>query len=151
MQYSAGIIPFRFNNDDEIEFFVGHPGGKKWEKQNYWAFLKGGVENGEDWLSTAIREFREESGVKLHKNHTLIPLGCTLQNPTKTVIAYGVYYPDIEPNKCFSNIASNCLHPEIDKYRWITYKELCGCTHQKHLIFYEKLLNIKNEYKSNRE
>lgn len=149
MQYSAGIIPFRINEENEIEFFVGHPGGKKWEKQNYWAFLKGGVEDGEDWVSAALREFSEESGVILDKESKLIPLGSTIQNPKKTVIAYGIYYPNINPNECYSNIADNCTHPEIDKYQWITYEKLINCTHKKHLIFYEKILRLQDECKSN--
>lgn len=148
MQYSAGIIPFRLNKENELEFFVGHPGGKKWEKQNYWAFLKGGVEDGEDWISTALREFNEESGVLIEDDKNLIPLGSTMQNPQKTVIAYGIYFPNIDPDKCYSNIADNCTHNEIDRYQWITYDKLCQCTHRKHLIFYEKLLKLKDEYKN---
>lgn len=148
MQYSAGIIPFRLNKENELEFFVGHPGGKKWEKQNYWAFLKGGVEDGEDWVSTALREFNEESGVLIEDDKNLIPLGSTMQNPQKTVIAYGIYFPNIDPDKCYSNIADNCTHNEIDRYQWITYDKLCKCTHRKHLIFYEKLLKLKDEYKN---
>ena len=151
MQYSAGIIPFRINKEKEIEFLVGHPGGKKWEKQNYWAFLKGGVEEGEDWATTALREFSEESGIDLKDidKNILIPLGTTIQNPKKTVIAYGLYYPNIDISKCFSNIADNCTHPEIDKYRWMKYNEIINCTHKKHLIFYEKLLTLKDEYTNN--
>ena len=148
MQYSAGIIPFRINNDGNMEFFVGHPGGKKWEKQNYWAFLKGGVEKDEDWVHAALREFNEESGMLIKNEHILIPLGSTLQNPKKTVIAYGIYYPELEPNKCFSNIADNCTHPEIDKYKWMEYEEIINCTHKKHIIFYEKLVKLENEYKN---
>ena len=103
----------------EMEFFVGHPGGTKWEKQDYWALLKGGVEDDEDWLTTAIREFQEESGysIKEYNINQYIPLGSVMQNPKKTVIAYGLYCPNIDSNKCYSNIADNCLHPEIDKYR----------------------------------
>lgn len=150
MQYSAGIIPFRFNEQKEMEFFVGHPGGTKWEKQDYWALLKGGVEDDEDWLTTAIREFQEESGysIKEYNINQYIPLGSVMQNPKKTVIAYGLYCPNIDSNKCYSNIADNCLHPEIDKYRWMTYDVLSQKTHKKHLIFYEKLLNLKDEYKN---
>lgn len=147
MQYSAGIIPFRFNKENEIEFFVGHPGGKKWEQQDYWAFLKGGVEEGEDWISAAIREFSEESGINVENiiKDKLIPLGSTMQNPKKTVIAYGLYYPKIDENKCYSNIADNCTHPEIDKYQWMNFNKLKNCTHKKHLIFYKKLIELNNE------
>ena len=67
MIYSAGIIPFRRNSKGEVEFFVGHPGGVGWQWKDYWAYLKGGVEGEETWEETALREFREESGLKQKK------------------------------------------------------------------------------------
>lgn len=146
MDYSAGIIPFRINEDNEMEFFVGHPGGIFWENKDYWAFLKGGVEKGESWSDAAIREFKEESGLSMDdcKSSMLIPLGTTLQNSKKTVAAYGLHYPNIDPNECKSNIADNGLNPEIDKYRWMTYNKLKQVTHKMHLVFYEKLLQMND-------
>ena len=64
MSTSAGIIPYRINNG-HIEFFVGHPGGPYWKNNPYYAFLKGGLEEGEDSFMAAIREFKEESGLSL--------------------------------------------------------------------------------------
>lgn len=151
MRYSAGIIPFRLNSDNKMEFFVGHPGGDMWSNKNYWTFLKGGIENGEDWLTTAIREFQEESGYSLEKycSSDFIPLGAVIQNPTKTVIAFGLYCPQIKENQCFSNMASNGLNPEIDRYKWLTFDEISYCTHKSHLILYEKLIKrFENEFKN---
>ena len=106
MIYSAGIIPFRRNSKGEVEFFVGHPGGVGWQWKDYWAYLKGGVEGEETWEETALREFREESGLKLEEitEKNLIPLGTSKQNKHKIVVAFGLYYPNIDPDKCFSNI-----------------------------------------------
>lgn len=144
MKYSAGIIPFRENKKGELEFFVGHPGGASWSQRNYWAYLKGGVEKGEDYSTTAIREFKEESGLSMKDcpSDMLIPLGSVLQNPRKTVVAFGLYYPNIDPSECHSNMADNGLNPEIDKYQWMTYEELKKCTHPQHLHFYEKLIEM---------
>lgn len=142
MKYSAGIIPFRINTDNHLEFFVGHPGGKFWKNIDYWAFLKGGVNKGEDWLEAAIREFQEESSVILPKDK-LFFLGQTKQNPKKTVIAYAVFYPSINEDTCFSNQVENESYPEIDKYKWISFEDLKDITHPKHIVFYEK---IKKEY-----
>ena len=145
MNYSAGIIPFRVNDNGDMEFFVGHPGGTK---KNYWAFLKGGVENDEKWQDTAIREFKEESGVNIEDcdSSMLIPLGSVLQNPRKTTIAYGLHFPNIDESKCFSNIADDGVTVEIDRYRWMTIDELEKVTHPTHMIFYQKLLDLNNEH-----
>jgi predicted NUDIX family NTP pyrophosphohydrolase len=146
MKYSAGIIPFRTNFKGELEFFVGHPGGIGWHGRNYWAYLKGGVEKNENYITAAIREFKEESGLSMEdcKSQMLIPLGTSLQNPKKTVIAYGLHYPNINPSNCHSNMADNGRNPEIDAYRWLTYEELKKCTHPSHLIFYETLIKMNN-------
>ena len=149
MKYSAGIIPFRVNSNNELEFFVGHPGGIGWRNKEYWSYLKGGVEDGENYVTAAIREFKEESGLSMEdcESQMLIPLGTSLQNPKKTVIAYGLHYPNINPNDCHSNMADNGLNPEIDAYRWFTYEELKKYTHPAHLIFYETLIKM-NKWKS---
>ena len=146
MKYSAGIIPFKVE-DGVMKFFVGHPGGRKWENVNYWAYLKGGVEKNETWSDTAIREFKEESGLTMEdcESGMLIPLGTSLQNPKKTVIAFGLHYPNIDISKCHSNMADNGLNLEIDDYRWLTYEKLKKCTHKTHLIFYKQLLKY-DEY-----
>lgn len=146
MIYSAGIIPFRINNDGVMEFFLGHSGC---DTKNYWAFLKGHVEEGEKWVETAVREFREESGICIDDNliKSLIPLGSVLQNAQKTVIAYGLYYPNIDVNKCHSNLIKNSLNAEIDKYRWMTFDELKNITHETHIGFYTQLMKIYNNAK----
>lgn len=142
--YSAGIIPFRKNENDEIEFFVGHPGGVGWQWRDYWAYLKGGVEEGEEWIDTACREFSEESGIPLEEinKEDLIPLGTSKQNKKKIVVAYALYRPDINPDECFSNMADNGLTPEIDMYAWMTFDELKDKTHPMHICFYEQIIEL---------
>ena len=148
MKYSAGIIPFRVNKNNEMEFFVGHPGGERWKNIDYWAFLKGGTEGDEHWVDPAIREFKEETGLSMKdcQSSYLIPLGSVLQNPRKTAIAFGLEYPNIDPNECHSNFTEDGKTPEIDRYRWMTYKELESRTHETHLIFYQKLLKRNEDY-----
>lgn len=145
MTYSAGIIPFRINNDGKMEFFLGHSGG---DYRNYWSFLKGGVERDEKWQETALREFKEESGIDLGKigANALIPLGSVTQNPRKTVIAYGIHFPGIDERKCFSNKIPETGLPEIDRYRWMTFDELKHVTHMTHLVFYQKLMETSKKY-----
>lgn len=143
MTYSAGIIPYRYNDEGEMEFFVGSPGGK--QEGKYYALLKGHVEEDEDVIEAALREFKEESGISLPVEKHLIPLGSVLQNPKKTVVAYGIYYPNIKPDECFSNMADGCPWPEIARYKWMTYNELKKCTHVSHLPFYIKLFVMANK------
>ena len=144
MIYSAGIIPFRRNKEGKLEFFVGHPGGVGWQWRDYWAYLKGGVEGDETWEETALREFKEESGISLQgiKKTDLIPLGTATQNKHKIVIAFGLYYPNINIKECFSNIADNGNYPEIDKYAWFTFEDLKERTHPTHLNFYEQIIDL---------
>ena len=145
MIYSSGIIPFRRNNNGELEFLLGHPGGNHGDKWNdYWAFLKGSVENGETWEATAIREFHEESGIDINnfKNKELIPLGIVQQNKRKCVIAFAMYYPNIDIDNCFSNIVDNEDYPEIDRYKWMTFDELKTKTHPTHINFYEQIIEL---------
>lgn len=146
MEYSCGIIPFRRNSEGNIQFFVGHPGGFGWQWKDYWAFLKGGVEGDEDWGQTALREFREESGLKLEgiDKKDLIPLGTAKQNKHKIVVAYALYYPDIDIEQCFSNLADGENYPEIDKYAWLTFEELKERTHPTHINFYEQIIELIN-------
>lgn len=145
MKHSAGIIPFRINSANKIEFFVGHPGGNIWKKIDYWAFLKGGINKNEERIDAAIREFKEESGIELPKDR-LFFIGEVKQNPHKTVIAYCIHYPYIKENECFSNQVENESFPEIDKYRWLTFDELKDVTHIKHIPFYEKIIQNYENY-----
>lgn len=145
MRYSAGIIPFRINNTtNELEFFLGHPGGYGWKNKNYWAFMKGHVEEGESWQDTAVREFKEETGLPLTdlRKDSLISLGAVQQNSGKVAVAFGLHYPNIDPDTCFSNVIEDGLTPEIDAYRWIPYDKLENVTHKSHLIFYEQIKNM---------
>ena len=148
MNYSAGIIPFRFNpNSDKLEFFLGHPGGEYWKNKNYWAYLKGGVEEGENWLEAAKREFEEESGISLVglDDKEFIPLGTAQQNPQKCVVAYGLEFTsesdgiDIDPSKCYSNMCEDNVTPEIDKYGWFDLETTRRITHRAHLVFYDRI------------
>jgi predicted NUDIX family NTP pyrophosphohydrolase len=60
---SAGILLFRRING-ELEFFLVHPGGPFWKKKDEgaWSIPKGEVDEGDNPLATARREFKEETG-----------------------------------------------------------------------------------------
>lgn len=143
MNTSCGIIPFRKNGNGEMEFFLGHPGGNHPRQENLWMFLKGAVEDGEDWADTALREFGEESGMDMGgiEKNELIPLGSVQQNPHKVAVAFGLNRGDIDEKNCFSNNTEEGF-PEIDRYRWMTYEEVCKFTHPAHISFFDRLTEI---------
>jgi predicted NUDIX family NTP pyrophosphohydrolase len=140
VRHSAGIIPFRIV-DEKLEFFVGHPGGPFWKGKNYWALLKGGIEEGEDILEAAVREFREESGITLPEDvvRRLSYIGTVRQNSRKNVSAFAVECPDIEPDRCHSILVEGKDWPEIDGYKWMGLPELKECTNQTNVVFYETI------------
>jgi predicted NUDIX family NTP pyrophosphohydrolase len=57
---------YRFGElQKQLEILLVHPGGPFWQKKDIgaWMIPKGLVENGEDLLKTAVREFSEETGI----------------------------------------------------------------------------------------
>ena len=73
---SAGLLMFR-RRRGAIELLLVHPGGPYWARKDdgAWSIPKGFVEEGEDTLVAAKREFEEETG----------------QRPTGEFIALGVF------------------------------------------------------------
>ena len=142
MHHSAGIIPYKFENG-EIKFFLGHPGGPENRRKNYWALLKGSMEPGEDELETAIREFQEESGIKLDAElvkKKLWLVGTVKQRRDKIVTAFAMEVNDIDPSKCFSNMVPNENFPEMDEYCWFTLSEVKEVSNKNNIWFYEEIM-----------
>lgn len=143
MRKSVGIIPYRINTVGEIVFFLGYPGGNL--NKHHWAYLKGGIEEGESEIDTAIREFYEESGISLEMcKDDLVYVGQVLQNKNKQVTAYAVNLTewfDIDPTTCYSNMTEYGW-PEMDRYAWLTYHQVLSLTNPKHYPFYEKIMEI---------
>ena len=143
MAHSAGIIPYKFE-DGEIKFFLGHPGGPTNEHRNYWALLKGGIENGEEPEDTAIREFQEESGIRLEEDEVkerMWLVGTIKQREGKLVTAYALEVDDIDCEKCFSNMVSGEDFPEMDRYAWFTIDEVVGVVSASNRWFYREIMS----------
>ena len=62
-QTSAGILVYR-RRAGTVEFLLVHPGGPFWKnrERGAWSIPKGLVDEGEENLAAAIREFEEEVG-----------------------------------------------------------------------------------------
>jgi predicted NUDIX family NTP pyrophosphohydrolase len=123
---SAGVVLWR-RRGGRLEVLLGHPGGPFFANKDAddWTVPKGEVEQGEDLLSVARREFTEETGHTL-PDHALIELGEIRQKGGKTVIAWATE-GDLDPAAATSNTfelewppRSGRIQefPEIDRVEW---------------------------------
>lgn len=128
MQESAGILGYR-KRGETIEFFLVHPGGPFFAKKDEgaWTIPKGLIENKEELLQTAIREFKEEVGVSLSGN--FIPLGSIKQKGGKIVHGFAVAF-EFDPAQLKSNTFSiewpprsgkTTSFPEVDRGEWFNF------------------------------
>jgi predicted NUDIX family NTP pyrophosphohydrolase len=98
---SAGLLLYRVQ-DEVLEVLLVHPGGPLWRKKDdgAWSIPKGEVAPGEDELTAARREFREETGVD--PAGPFVPLGQVRQKSGKIVYAWACV-GDCDPRAIKSN------------------------------------------------
>jgi len=86
---SAGLLAFR--RKDGIEVLLAHPGGPFWANKDdgAWTIPKGLVEAGADLMTTAQREFTEETNLSAAPlSGKFIPLAPVRQKSGKIVHAF---------------------------------------------------------------
>jgi predicted NUDIX family NTP pyrophosphohydrolase len=130
MKQSAGLLLFRTINQ-QLEIFLVHPGGPFYAKKDagFWTIPKGELEDQEEPLNAAIRDFEEEIGFK--PSGSFIELGTITQKGGKKVFCWA-----LEANVDLENIKSNLFEiewpprsgkmkafPEIDRAAWFGYQE----------------------------
>jgi predicted NUDIX family NTP pyrophosphohydrolase len=120
---SAGLLLFR-RSRDELEVFLAHLGGPFWEDRDLgaWTVPKGLVEEGEDPLATAVREFEEETGIR--PEGPFLPLGSVRQKAGKRVHAWA-WEGEADPRR----VRSNNMRAEWPRGsgRWLTFPEVDRC------------------------
>src|SRR5688500_13083559 len=81
---SAGLLLFR-RSGGQPEVFLAHPGGPFWKNKDAgaWTIPKGLVEEGEELLAAACREFEEETGIAPKAPY--LPLGSVRQKAGKII------------------------------------------------------------------
>lgn len=113
------------------EFLLVHPGGPFWTNKNlgHWTVPKGEPNLGEDLLSTAQREFHEETGFT--PLPPFYPLGTIRQAGGKLVSAWA-FEGDGDPTQIHSNTCEiewpprsghRITVPEVDRAAWFTLPE----------------------------
>lgn len=120
---SAGLVLYRRSNPG-LQILLAHPGGPFWRNRDAgaWTIPKGIVEQDEDLLDAARREFTEETGIL--PQPPFISLGAVRQKAGKTVHAWA-WEGDADP----ATITSNSSRTEWPRGsgRWITYPEVDRC------------------------
>jgi predicted NUDIX family NTP pyrophosphohydrolase len=117
---SAGLLLFR-RTPAGVELLLVHPGGPLWAKKDLgaWSIPKGEVEEGEELLAAARREFAEELGFA--PSGEFLSLGSIKQKGGKTVHAWAVE-GDCDPGTCRSNTFKMRWPPRSQN--WVEFPEV---------------------------
>jgi predicted NUDIX family NTP pyrophosphohydrolase len=117
---SAGLLMYR-RGVGGLELFLVHPGGPFWKNKDAgaWTIPKGLVDEGEETLAAACREFREETGIE--PNGPFVSLGSVQQKAGKLIHAWA-FEGDTDPDQ----ITSNTTRVEMPRGsgRWLTVPEV---------------------------
>ena len=129
MRKSAGLLVYK--NKHHLEVFLVHPGGPFWrgKDKGAWSIPKGELDESEEALPAACREFSEETGHEIDGNFIeLLPIR---QKSGKTVLAWAVE-ADVDANQIVSNTfqleypyksGKWITVPEVDKAAWFRLEE----------------------------
>jgi predicted NUDIX family NTP pyrophosphohydrolase len=156
---SAGVLLFR-RKDPHLEVLLAHPGGPLWAKKDEgaWSIPKGLIEEDEDPLVAAKREFKEETGFL--PRGTFIELGNYKQPGGKLILAWAVK-GDFDPRNFKCNYFSMPWppksgwikkFPEIDRVAWFEASDAAGkITRGQRPIIEELVRRLEIEGKRSRK
>ncbi|MEZ5210052.1 NUDIX domain-containing protein [Gordonia sp. PP30] len=130
-EHSAGILLYRGRGDD-LRVLLVHPGGPFFAKKDdgAWSIPKGLVEEGEDLLAAARREFAEETGHAV-PDGIATDLGQVRLRGGKYVTAFALE-GDFDPDTLRSNTfelawpprsGRTQVFPEVDRAGWFGVDE----------------------------
>lgn len=127
---SAGLLLYR-KNKNMVEVFLVHPGGPFWKNKDagVWSIPKGELNEKEEPLQAAIREFFEETGIAVSGG--FMQLQPVVQKSGKTVLAWAIE-KDIDAATISSNnfemewpprSGKLQIFPEVDRGEWFLINE----------------------------
>ena len=149
MKQSAGILLYRQGNN-QTEFFLAHPGGPFFKNKNegVWTIPKGEIDEGEEPLNAAVREFEEEVGYTPSPPFTA--LQAITQKGGKKVFCWAAK-GDADPEALKSNIfimewppksGKMAEFPEVDKAGWFTLDEAQKLINPAQVPLLEELISM---------
>jgi predicted NUDIX family NTP pyrophosphohydrolase len=129
MRKSAGILAYQLKPD--LQVFLVHPGGPFYKNKDLgaWTIPKGEINENENFLEAARREFFEETGITV--SGRFIELKPIKQKSGKMVYSWAIE-TELDPQNIVSNTfevewppKSGKLQqfPEVDKAAWLTLEE----------------------------
>ena len=112
---SAGILLYKRKNN-ELQVFLVHPGGPFFtnKDEGVWSVPKGELEEGEDPLAAARREFEEETGCR--PEGKFFPLSPVKQKGGKIVLAWameggiGMFPEEKWPRRCLKTKRKSMIY-----------------------------------------
>jgi len=154
MKQSAGLLLSR-RTGPETHFFLVHPGGPFFAKKDagVWTIPKGEIIPTEEPLETAVREFEEETGFRLHG--PFVPMDPVIQKGGKQVLCWAVE-GNLDPEKVVSNTfdlewpprsGKRTSFPEIDKSGWFTLQEAKRLINERQIPLLEQLMSFLDAQK----
>jgi len=125
---SAGLLLYRRSSEGELEILIAHPGGPFWVRRDdgAWSVPKGEYGDGDDPLTAAYREFREETGLEPPEAEPLA-LGELRQPGGKRVTVWALE-GDLDVTRASSNTfqlewprgsGKVVEFPEVDRVAWV--------------------------------
>jgi predicted NUDIX family NTP pyrophosphohydrolase len=146
---SAGLLMYHKDGND-LRVFLVHPGGPFFSKKDegYWGIPKGLVEEKEEIMQAAIREFEEETGIQSKGKY--IPLGTITQKNNKIVHAWAFESDNSEQIDIVCNTfemewpprsGKKQKFPEVDKGKFFTISEARKKVYSAQQVFIDRLLD----------
>lgn len=143
---SAGLLLYR-KRGRSLQIFLVHPGGPLWSNKDagVWSIPKGLVDQGENTLEAAKREFQEETGFTA--SGQFIPLRPVKLKSGKVIQAWAIEN-DCDPGLIKSNTFSmewpprsgrQQEFPEVDRAAWFDIEDAKQKINQRQVGFLEEL------------